>query len=146
MSFTPPTIRDFKERFNGDFPYGEDQTRDDIAQDREIIWAIEQAQYRWNQNALPQENLKEPYLLMAAHILVLRLRQRAQGFFSNWEWMTVQNVAGASSLQYMIPKEVKNDPIAQWLSTTRYGVDYLTMVWGNRFAARTGLFFGRTTP
>jgi len=67
------------------------------------------------------------FLYLAAHYMVVNLRNSMQGIASKYNWLTSNRSVGSITEGYEIPERVRKSPILSQLSTTTYGAQYLTM-------------------
>lgn len=127
MAYANPTITDFKNYFNRDFPYGNADLT--TVNDTDIQKALDQQQnvinpcLFWNQNIYTQGAL-----LMSAHFMVLNLRASAQGIAGKFEWLQNSKGVGAVNVGISIPPRLLENPEFAMLVSTTYGTQFLYIV------------------
>lgn len=125
-AYTNPSVEDFKEYFNRDFPYGD--TTDKIM-DSDITKAETAAFISINPCLFQsQEMYTLGSLLLSAHYLVMNIRASSQGISGNYPWMTTSKSVGSVSQGMTIPQRILDNPEYAWLSQTNYGTQYLMMI------------------
>lgn len=144
MSYSNPTITDFKNYFNRDFPYGADI--DTEVTDNDIAKAYGQTNFAINPGLFSnQENYTLGYLWLSAHWLVTDLRASSQGISGQYNWLEASKSVGSVSEGFTIPDRILKNPTFAMYSKTNYGSKYLQLLLpqlaGNMFIA-----YGRTTP
>lgn len=148
MGFQYPTIEQFKSYFDRDFPFADNGTPDDMSKvrDKDISRAYEEAKFNVNQDIFnTEESFQIAFMYLAAHYLVNDLITASQGIGSSYSWLTSSKAVGNVSEAYAIPDSVLSNPQFAYLSTTRYGAKYLSLIWP-RLIGRIGVFRGITTP
>ena len=136
MSFTNPSVTDFKDYFVRDFPYGADI--DEHVVDADISKAIDQALCQINENLFcSQTEYNTGFLNLVAHYLVMNIQASSQGLSGRFEWATTSKSVGSVSIGSAIPESITANPQYAWLSTTNYGLNYLMIImprlYGNMF-------------
>lgn len=144
MSYTVPTITDFKEYFTRDFPYGTDP--DTSILDSDISKAFGQTSFNMNPNLFAsQEQYQVAFMLLAAHYLVVDIRMSSQGINGQFAFLEQSKSVGSVSQAFAIPQRILDDPYLAMLTKTNYGAKYLELVLpqlsGQMFAV-----YGRTLP
>ena len=151
MSFTIPTVADFKQMFQRDFPYavtayGGDATDLEKVTDTDIAGAIQDAQFNVNPGLFPdQPSFTRAFLYLAAHQLVEKILMAAAGVQSQYSWLTAAKGAGGVTESFVIPEKVKEDPFLAHFSKTRYGAMYLQIV-SPLLVGNVGSVFRATLP
>lgn len=141
-----PVILDFKNYFTRDFPYGGTAGDLTLIQDSDIQRALDEAADLFNPDLFEdQPSFTRAYLHLAAHCLVMNLRNSTQGLSGAGQWLVSSKGVGSVSLGFTIPDEISQNPVLAQLSTTQYGVKYLGMVLGKATGAM-GIACGRTLP
>ena len=126
MSYTVPTIAQFKTRFARDFAFG---TTQDVVMDVDITNAILDAGTNINESIFKDEaEYQLAYLYLAAHHLVVNLKAAMNGINGSFSWLVNSNTVGPVSTQYDIPEWVKNDKFLGYITTTEYGAKYCSIV------------------
>ena len=135
MAYTTPQVSDFKAQFVRDFPYAVtaagsgDATNPAKVQDNDINAGLALASVNVNPAMFATQQLfTMGYLYLAAHYMVVNLRNSMQGVASKYNWLTVNRSVGNVTEGYEIPERVRKSPILSNLCTTTYGSQYLTMI------------------
>ncbi len=131
MSYTPPTVADFKSRFDRDFPFcaPEAQTNLDAVRDKDVTVAFTQASANFNEGLFAsQATFAEAFLLLSAHFLCQNMLAASQGLGGSANWLTISKGAGALSESFEVPEKIKKDPFLSALSKTVYGSLYLQQI------------------
>jgi hypothetical protein len=141
--FTFPLISDFKAQFFRDFNYG---TTMDTIQDQDITNALAQAVFNFNYDLFSsQDQVNLAGCFLTAHYLVIDFQNSSQGLASQYNWLLTSKSVGSVSAGYTIPQYILDNPEFAYLSTTGYGVKYLSLIMplliGNMFSV-----FGGTNP
>ena len=128
MSYTVPTVADFKARFVRDFPYGTSPT---TVNDSDITNAIADAGTNINAGLfINQAEYSLAYLYLSAHHLVTSLNAAVLGTSGSFNWMTTDKSVGELSETYEIPAFIKNNKLLAYLTTTLLSiVRSLVLVW-----------------
>ena len=88
MSYTNPSGPQFIAQFQGDFPYTNDSGTLTGVNNTDINLALLLQSYNINPSLFPDQTAYTLYALyLAAHYLVLNVRQRSQGWTGNWPWL-----------------------------------------------------------
>lgn len=126
MSYTNPSVSDFKARFARDFPFGSAMSQ---VMDSDITNAFADAEVNLNPELWEnQANYTTGYLLLSAHFLVTNIRASSQGINGNFEWLVSSKGVGSVSESFSIPDRVMKNPYLAMLSKTNYGAKYLMMI------------------
>ena len=136
-----PTVSDFKTQFFRDFPYAPvGDTCLDYVQDQDIQNAINMAAGDFN----PQygSNTTLIFLFLAAHYLVLNLRNSSMGLSSQAKFMLESSSVDSVSTVNSIPERFKDDPNFNKYLTTGYGQIYLDCVYPYSIGAGFNFFPG----
>ena len=130
----PPTIVDFKARFDRDFAFGEGK---DYVRDQDVSNALADVVCLFNSSLWSSVQEKtSAYLFVAAHMMVLNL-QAAGGLSARVTGKAVGNTGGgvvqsksvgAVSVAYAIPESVANSRVLSQFMKTDYGQRYLQML------------------
>jgi hypothetical protein len=128
MSFTNPSVADFKARFTRDFPYGSDESENVL--DSDITTAISDAELNINTAIFgTQEQYSYAFLLLSAHYLVENLRASSQGISGQFSWLQSSRGVGSVSESLAIPDQILANPAYSFYSKTNYGARYLMYIW-----------------
>jgi hypothetical protein len=130
MSYTAPTLSDFKTRFTRDFPFGATPSTD--VTDTDIQNAMDEVECNINEELFCDEaQYQLGYLLLAAHYLVMNLRASSQGIAGSFDWNTASKSVGSVSVSQSIPESIMKNPLYAYMTTSTYGAKYLMMVYPN---------------
>lgn len=126
--FQNPSIQDFKNYFSRDFPYGIDPELNIVDQDIANAFMF---CYDINQNLFStQENYTLGFLLLAAHNLVLSIRQSSQGLSSGFgNWNETSKGVGGINQSFSIPQPIIDNPSFSHFNTTLYGQRYFSLIY-----------------
>ncbi len=144
MSYSYPTVTEFKERFDRDFPYG--SNIETSVRDIDITRAMDRAKVNFNEAFFgSEEDFKLGFLYLSAHHLVLNLRNSSQGLSGQFSWLQNSRGAGSVSEGLSIPTMILENPYFAAISKTGYGAEFLIMVlpqlFGNIYTVK-----GATNP
>lgn len=144
MAFTNPSVADFKEYFNRDFPYGTDV--DTSVTDTDIAKGMQQANFTINQGLFGiQANYTVAYLLLSAHFMVMNLRASSQGINGQGEWLEQSKGVGNVNQAFAIPQRILDNPTFSLYTKTNYGMMYLQMILP-QLTGTFGIAYGSTRP
>jgi hypothetical protein len=128
--YTNPTGGQFIAQFQGDFPYTNDAGTLTGVNNTDINTALLLMSYNINQGLFPDQTAYTLYsLYLAAHYLVLNIRQRTQGWTGNYPWMESSKGVGPASQSFALPEELTKNPSYAHLGKTYYGVQYFMFVY-----------------
>ncbi len=144
MNYNNPTIQEFKDNFQRDFPFGTDIQTSIL--DSDIGKAFGESNYWINQGLFDkQEDFTLGYMWLAAHFLTESIRASSQGIAGRYNWVEASKSVSGVSSSYSIPQKILDSPFLSMLSRTTYGAKYLFMImpqlYGNIATVR-----GRTHP
>lgn len=130
MSFSVPTVADFKIRFNRDFPYApaSDPNNLDFVGDVDIQNAINEALIDFPYS-LFGDNSAVIFLLLAAHFLVCNIRNSQGGLAAQARFILGSTSVGGVSFNNTVSERFAQDPIFASLLKTGYGQRYLDMAY-----------------
>lgn len=142
MSYDKPTVQDFKDHFDRDFPYApyipdpidpvnNPPTQDPAVgvTDKDIQRAMLEAEACLNEAICPSQAAYTLwYLYLTAHFLVMDLRAAAQGIEGNYSWITSSKSVGNVAEGFTVPQKILDNPVLGMFSKTNYGAKYLNMV------------------
>lgn len=127
MSYTYPTVNDFKNYFTRDFPYGTDPETSIL--DSDISKAQGEAKFNFNGNfADSQTNFSILFNYLTAHYLVMDLRAASQGIAGKYAWLESSKSVGNVSQSFSIPDRILGNPEFSYLTGTNYGTKYLMLI------------------
>ncbi len=144
-AWTPPTVAQFKAQFVRDFPYAPAAAPNDMAyvMDADVQSAINAAQVNFN-TTLFGDNTTTIFMYLAAHTLVMALRNSSQGLNSQAKFALNSSSVGSVSITNNINEQFANDPMFSGYLKTGYGQTYLDMVYPYTIG-NVGTSCGRTT-
>jgi len=97
--------------------------------DLDIQKAFDEATYNINQACFgTQEEFDIPFFYLSAHYLVQDLLASSQGLTGSYSWLTVSKSVGNVSQSFGIPPYILNSPQFAYISTTRYGAKYISLI------------------
>jgi hypothetical protein len=146
VSYTPPTVADFKSRFDRDFAYS--ATEGDLTKVRvkDIDLAFVQAAANFNEALFAsQATYQESFLLLSAHFLVVNITASSQGHGGGSQWTTQSKSVGNVEESFAIPPRIARSPFLSQLSKTSYGMTYLQIILP-LLCGNVALVAGDTTP
>ena len=114
MSWSQPSLNDFKARFVRDFPYAPatDPSNPDYVMDADITNAINQASVSFNDSIGAADiALTEMFLLLSAFFLVENLKTAQNGINSQSQFLVNSKGIGGVSVGYEIPELIKSNQI-----------------------------------
>lgn len=127
MSFTNPSVADFKAYFTRDFPYGTDPTTSIL--DSDITKAFGQANMNISQSLFGDQGSYDiGYLLLSAHYLVIDIRMSSQGINGQFTFLEQSKSVGSISQSFAIPQRILDDPYFAMFMTTNYGAKYIQVL------------------
>ena len=145
MSWAAPTPAQFKAQFVRDFPYAPASAPNDLAYitDTDIQSAINEAQANFN-SGLFGDSTTIIFMYLAAHTLVMNIRNSSMGLNSQAKFMLSSSSVGNVSITNNINEQFANDPLFSGLLKTGYGQKYLDMVYPYT-VGNVGTSHGHTT-
>lgn len=131
MSWTLPTVAEFKTQFYRDFPYAPstDPNNLDYVIDQDITNAINEASQSGFNYALFEDQAVFIFLYLAAHILVTNIRNSSMGLSSLAKFALDSSSVGGVSISNNINDRFAGDPTFSGYLTTGYGKKYLDLVY-----------------
>ncbi len=144
MSYTNPSVADFKAYFTRDFPYGTDSETSVL--DTDIAKAFGQSNIGINPALFSNQSAYSIcYLLLSAHWLVIDLRASSQGINGQFSFLEQSKSVGSVSQSFAIPQRVLDDPYMAMLAKTNYGAKYLQLLLP-QLAGQMFVAYGSTRP
>jgi hypothetical protein len=127
MAFQNPSVQNFKDFFNRDFPYGTDMSTSIL--DSDITKAFTFVNVNISQNLFgDQGSYNVGYLLLSAHYLVMNLRASSQGINGQFNFLQQSKSVGAISEAFGIPQRILDNPDWAILCKTNYGAQFVQLV------------------
>jgi uncharacterized protein DUF4054 len=97
---------------------------------RDITFAQSMCPANINQCLFPnQGQWGTCYNLLTAHFMVTNLLNSTQGIKSQYDWLTTQRSVGNVQSSFGIPDRVMKSAFLSGLCATRYGAQYVSMIW-----------------
>lgn len=130
MSFTQPTIAEFKATFDRDFTYG---TGKETVRDSDIQRALDGAATVFNPAIWDDTEGKTAYEYLSAHFLVLNIQMaggltKKNGTQNRGGGITQSKGAGQVNVAYGIPPRILEDAVLNQFMRTDYGMRYLQLI------------------
>ena len=98
--------------------------------DQDIQKAFDEAIFNINQECFEtQEKFNIAFFYLSAHYLVQDLLASSQGISGSYSWLTVTKSVGNVSQSFGIPQRILDSPQFAYLSTTRYGAKYISIIY-----------------
>ena len=131
MSFINPTVANFKTQFTRDFPYSTDfnlgVTDDDIGNAFNMLTNIGIGIS--NQDLYPSQSAyNTAFLFLAAHYLVLNLRNASQGINGQYNWIQNSKAVQGVSESFTVPEKFTQNALLAQFVKTNYGSMWLNFV------------------
>jgi hypothetical protein len=144
MSYTSPTVAQFKAQFTRDFPFGTDPQV--AVLDTDIGTAITLTDYNINQGLWPdQTSFNLGFLYLTAHYLTMNLRNSSQGLNGQFNFLQQNKSVSQVAEAFGIPQRILDNPLLSMLCKTNYGAMYLQLVLP-QLTGQTFTVCGRTKP
>ena len=140
MSFTLPTVADFKAMFDREFNFAGTDDQDNLKKirDTDLTKAIACANVNFNDRLFASnDDSKLAFLYLAASYLVENLRNSTNGLASQARFPITAKSVGGVQVQFQVPTRFLNDPFVALLAGNGYGLMYLSMA----LPAATGQIF-----
>lgn len=128
MSWTPPTVCQFKQFFNRDFWYAQPADQDNLSlvNDCDINNAIAEAQINFNTALYGSDsNITIVFLYLAAFCLVRKIQVSEKGVASQSRFPISSNSVGGVSISFSLPEAYAKDPWLSALTANGYGMRFL---------------------
>ena len=140
------TIAEFKTYFSRQFPYAPatDPTNTDYITDADITTAFAQAKVNFPINLFDESNGTIAFLFLAAHYLCMDLQMAQSGINSTGQYLITSKSVGDVSASYGVPTKFLNNPLLNYLSTTQFGMKYISLLYP-RTIGSTACVLGGTT-
>jgi hypothetical protein len=131
MSWSPPSVADFKAYFTRDFSYAPscDNTNDDYILDSDITKALNQAGINFNDSlGFMDQEATIAYLFLTAFYLLVDLQLAQRGLSSQANFPIQSKGVGQVNVAYQIPERYTQDPVVSYYAQNGYGQKYLSIV------------------
>lgn len=127
MSYTNPTVAQFKIQFARDFPFGTNPTTSVL--DSDVSSAFVFTNPNINYSLFPdQATYSLAYNLLAAHYMVINLRASSQGISGQYNFLQAGKGAGGVSESFSIPQRILDNPVLAMYCKTNYGAMYVQLI------------------
>lgn len=127
MAFDNPSVAEFKDYFNRDFPYGTDVNTS--VTDTDIGKAFALVNININPGLFGyQASYAIGYLLLSAHYLVTNMRASSQGINGQFSFLEASKSVGSVAQAFSIPQRILDNPDMAMLCKTNYGAQYLQLI------------------
>lgn len=145
-SWQPPTVADFKARWNRDFPYAPAEDPDNLkfVCNTDIQRAIDEALVNFS-TWLFGDNTTLIFMWLAAHYLVVNIRNSGMGLASQSKFALNSTSVGGVNINNNINDRFAGDPMFAQYLTTGYGQQYLQLVYPYTVGAGVNVVKGTTT-
>ena len=144
MAFSNPSVQDFKDFFNRDFPYGDDPNN--FVLDSDIAKAFQFTNVNMNQSLFgDQGSYTVGYMLLSAHYLVTNLRASSQGMNGQYNFLQNSKSVSAISEAFSIPQRILDNPDWAMLCKTNYGAQFIQLVLP-QMGGQMWIAYGSTRP
>lgn len=98
--------------------------------DLDIQKAFDEAVFNINQGCFEtQAEFNIAFFYIAAHYLVQDLLASSQGLNGSYSWLTTSKSVGNVSQSFGIPQHILDSPQWSYLTSTRYGAKYLSIIY-----------------
>lgn len=147
FDFNSVSVDDFKEYFDRHFPFAPDKDPDNLGyiRDKDIEIAFQQAQVNFNSGIWDDnDSAKIAYLFLTAHYLCMDMRMAQSGLASSGAFTMSSKSVGDVSASYAIPEAFMNSPILNYLTSTEFGLKYLSLLYPRTIGSAT-VVLGTTT-
>lgn len=142
--YNNPSVADFQNFYNRDFPYGDDINK--AIGPGDILKGFQQSNTQINVVLyLSQQSYTTGYLWLSAHRLCTNINNSSQGLNGQTNWGQVSKSAGGVSESFVIPEMILKNPTFYAFTKTSYGFDYI-MDLLPRMVAPMQSVFGNTKP
>lgn len=126
----PVTVAEFKAWFVRDFPFSSSDSDLSGIVTQDIEKAFAEASFVFNPGLFEEDEKKVAFLYLAAHYLVIDLKNSSTGLRGAFSGLMTNKSVGSVSVGYSLPNWVMNDPLYSLLAQTPYGAKYLSLTIG----------------
>ena len=147
MSWTAPSIDDFKSRFARDFPFANEKDPDnlDFITDGDIQNAIDYATMDFNEGIFgAATGATYLFLLLTAYHLVENIQTSQKGLSAQSQFVTENISVGGVSVGNIVSERIAADPVLSKYMKNAYGQKYIEMALPY-LVGRVAVVSGRTT-
>lgn len=148
MSWTAPTVSEFKSFFARDFYFASasDPNNLDYIVDSDITRAINEGQINFNDGLFGSDaQVTNVFMYLAAFCLVRNIQNSAKGLTSQSKFPISGTSVGSVSVNFQIPEAYSKDPFISSFTQNGYGMRYLELAFPF-LIGNVGISEGWTTP
>lgn len=128
MTLTNPSIAQFQDYFDRDFPFGTDI--DNSVRDKDILKGFQECNNQIKVSVFgAQASYTVAYMNFSAHFMCENILNSSQGLNGQYRWLNQSVSVGGVSESVGIPPYILANPTFAGWSKTTYGSKYLRMVW-----------------
>lgn len=140
------TIDEFKTYFARMFPFApaSDPNNQEYITDEDIQVAFGQAKINFPIKLFDEESGKVAFLFLAAHYLCMDMQMAQAGINSTAAYIVTSKSVGDVSASYGVPTKLLNNPLFNYLTTTQFGMKYLSLLYPRTVGAVDFVFGGTT--
>lgn len=124
----PVTVAEFKTWFKRDFPFSESDTDLSGITTADIEKAFAEAMFVFNKALFEESEVKTAFLYIAAHYLVIDLKNSSTGLKGSFSGIMSNKSVGSVSVGYTMPSWIMDNPLYSLIAQTPYGAKYLSLV------------------
>lgn len=149
MSWTSPTVTEFKSFFVRDFNFApaSDPDNTDYVMNSDITKAINEGLINFNAGLFgTDDQVTNVFMYLAAFCLVRNIQNSAKGLSSQSKFPINSKSVGSVSVSYSIPEKYANDPFLSQFLQNGYGARYLELALPYTIGGGIGIKEGTTTP
>ena len=123
----PVTVDDFRGWFSRDFPYSQQDGDLSGITIQDIQKAFAEAMFVYNRQLFSDSEYKIAFLYLAAHYLVIDLKNSSTGLKGAFSGLMSSKSVGSVSVGYSLPTWVMENPLYSLIAQTPYGAKYLSL-------------------
>ena len=140
------TIQEFKTYFARMFPFAPatDPDNQEYITDADIQIAFGQAKVNFPIALFDEENGKIAFLFLVAHYLCMDMKMAQNGLNQQEQYAMTSKSVGDVSASYGVPQKFLNNPLYNYLSTSLYGMKYLSLLYPRTIGAMNVVLGGTT--
>lgn len=124
----PVTVAEFKTWFTRDFPFSTNDSDLSGITSQDIQKAFAEAMFVFNKALFEEDELKTAFMYIAAHYLVIDLKNSSMGLKGSFSGIMSNKSVGSVSVGYSMPNWIMENPLYSLLAQTPYGAKYLSLV------------------
>ncbi|MBO7735906.1 MAG: DUF4054 domain-containing protein [Methanobrevibacter sp.] len=123
----PVTTAEFKTWFVRDFPFSQNDNDLSGIVTADIDKAFAEAMFVYNRQLFTDSEYKIAFLYLAAHYLVIDLKNSSTGLKGAFSGLMSSKSVGSVSVGYSLPTWVMENPLYSLIAQTPYGAKYLSL-------------------